>query len=358
MFNKSKKAFVEMQFNWIFIIIAGGVILLFFFSIVYKQKEVSDIKVTGTIKSDLRVILTGSKASTGTASLIAAPDLEISYDCQGYTIGRLSPIKPHAGFSPGLIKGYALMAWALDWNMPFRVTNFLYLTSPEIRYIIVNDATNFAEQLNETLPAKTIIQDKKRKILMNKEFVELGDLIDVEDKNNYKVRFVFFDQNPSGGLSDLDNMEDDDVTAISVYPTTGIDGYGEVEFFEKDGNNWGSAPKGTTYYVGKASLIGAVFTDDIETYDCNMKRAFKDLSIVSDVYLNRTKELVEFYRTYPDYACQAQVGRSITPLEGIKTEASSISNNFPVPVTQLSQAASELVTYNEQTQKLSCEEIY
>jgi len=355
MFNKSKKAFVETQFNWIFIIIAGGVILLFFFSIVYKQKDVSDIKVTGTIKSDLRVILTGSKASTGTASLIAAPNLEIYYDCQGYAIGRLSPIKPHAGFSPGLIKGYALMVWALDWNMPFRVTNFLYLTSPEIRYIIVNDGS-FAERLNETLPAKTIIQDKKKKILMNKEFVEVANLGSIEDKNNYRVRFVFFNQNPSGGLSDLDNMENEDVTAISVYPTTGIDGYGEVEFFEKDGNGW--VLKGTTNYIGKASLIGAVFTDNIETYNCNMQRAFKDLSIINEIYLNRTNELVKYYNGVPDYSCQAQVGLSITPLEGIKAEASSISSSFPASVTQLSLAASELITYNEETQKLSCEEIY
>ena len=78
---KSKKAFIETQFNWIFIIIAGGIILLFFFAVVNKQKDVSDIKIAGTIKSDLRSILTGSKVSTGTASLIDVGRLEMDYDC-------------------------------------------------------------------------------------------------------------------------------------------------------------------------------------------------------------------------------------------------------------------------------------
>ena len=357
MFNKSKKAFIETQFNWIFIVIAGGIILLFFFSIVYKQKDVSDIKVTGTIKSDLRVILTGSEVSTGTASLIDISNLEIKYDCQGYAIGKLNPIRPRASFSPGLIKGYALMAWALDWNVPFRVRNFLYITSPEVRYVIVNDGS-FAEKLNETLPPKTIIQEKKTKVLMNKEFVELVDLVNIENKNNYKVRFVFFNYDPSGteGLSDLSNMKDNDVTAINIKPASGIDGYGEIRFFEKDNDLW--SLKGTTYYIGKASLMGAIFTDEIESYNCNMKRAFKDLSIISDVYINRTKEMVEFYQDALDYSCQAQVELSISPLETIKAEAISISDNFPASVLQLSQAASELITYNEHTQKLSCEEIY
>lgn len=362
MFNKSKKAFIETQFNWIFIIIAGGFILLFFFSVVNKQKQVSDIKITETIKSDLRAILTGSKVSTGTASLIGTPDLEIKCDCQGYSIGKLSPIKQGAGFSPSLIKGYSLMAWALDWNMPFRVTNFLYLTSPQMRYIIVNDTDGFAEQLNATLPPKTIVQDKKTKILMNKEFV--SDLSNIQDKNNYKVRFVFFNHDPIGteGISNLDSMKDKDVTAVNIIPSSGFDSYGELRFFEKSNGIWSQVvPNPITHYIGKASLVGAVFTDDIEIYNCNMKRAFKDLSIISEIYINRTGVLAEFYGASFDVPCQTQIGVSIIPLETIRDNADSISNSFsmnPGLLGEMSQAVYNLINYNAQTQRLSCEEIY
>lgn len=358
MLIKSKKAFVEAQFNWIFIIIAGGMILLFFFSVVNKQKEVSDIKITGTIRSDLRAILTGSKVSTGTASLIDTSEIKLSYDCNGYSIGKLSPIRPKNSFSPSLIKGYGLMAWALDWNMPYRVTNFLYFTSNQIRYIIVDDSGNFAEQLNETFPPREIIQNEKVKILIDREFV--SDLGTVKDRNNYKVRFIFFNQDPLGGLLDLINMKDKDVTAIQISPgSSDLFGYGTIQFFEKSDNNWGTS-KGTSYYIGKASLIGAVFTDEIETYNCNMKRAFEDLSIVSSIYINRTKTLKDFYN-HIGSICGTPHGSALTPLNDIKSKADDLSLNFPYsidPVQELSQKALVLVSFNEGAQKLSCEEIY
>jgi hypothetical protein len=39
---------IEVHFNWIFILIAGAVIFVFFINIVNKQREFSDIRTSGT----------------------------------------------------------------------------------------------------------------------------------------------------------------------------------------------------------------------------------------------------------------------------------------------------------------------
>jgi len=59
-----KKGVIEVQFNWIFILIIGAIILFFFFSIVKTQKTVSEKKISTTVRRDIRAILTGAGVST------------------------------------------------------------------------------------------------------------------------------------------------------------------------------------------------------------------------------------------------------------------------------------------------------
>ncbi len=282
----SKKAAIEVQFNWIFIIIAGALILLFFISIVTKQKAISDTRISSTILVDLETILTGAKVSTGTVNLIKIPSSEIRFECNNYRIKDVNiPVRDKIIFSPDILKGVNLITWALDWNMPYWITNFLYVTSPEVRYIIVNDTgSDFAETIYDSwLPEE-----------IGKEFVNAG--ADVADKNNYRVKYVFVNQNPASlgdpMLNGIRRMDNEHVTAINISPDP-TRNKGMISFFEKSGSTW--QLKGTTPYLGRESLIGAIFSHDIEMYNCSMKKAFEKLAIVTDIYLNRSKELVEFY---------------------------------------------------------------
>jgi len=106
--------------------------------------------------------------------------------------------------------------------VPYRVTNFLYITSPDIRYIIVDDdigSYSLADELNRTLPPDYIEKRGKKRLFMNKELVDNTN--DLGDKNNYKVKFIFFD-NPSGGLS-----TGKDVSAINIKSDSSCSGSSE-----------------------------------------------------------------------------------------------------------------------------------
>ncbi len=86
MISSSKKASVEIQFNWIFILIAGGLILIFFFSIVMKQSEVSKSKIAASISVDMGSIFKGAQVGTDTEHLVDMPPVNLEFVCEdGYS---------------------------------------------------------------------------------------------------------------------------------------------------------------------------------------------------------------------------------------------------------------------------------
>ena len=367
---RKKKGQIDIQFNWVFMLIIGGVILLFFFGLILKQKDTTETKIAANIKEDLSSIMTGSSISTGTASLIEISEIEMEFDCEGYRIGSVSPIDPHISFSPNRMVGNELIVWSLDWNVPYRVANFLYITSPRIRYVIVDDAGYLAEELNETLPPGTIIKDDLEKPFFVKEIVKENELANIKDQNYDKIRFIFFGKGtniPDTMLDDLDK-DADDISAISINGNS-IDGFGNVYFFKKSklSNTWTPDPSASEYesfYLGQASLIGAIFTEDIETYECNMQNAFDHFSIVTMIYENKTNALVNYYKEKSDTSCQSSMVGASDTLEKMRLLAGEISETLysGTVYTLVSELYNDYILNfiddNDNIQRLSCAEIY
>ena len=310
---------IELHFNWIFVLIAGAVIFLFFMNIVDKQRAFSEKKTSATIITSLESILTGAKVSTGTVNIVDMPQTEITFECDKYSIGDIpKQTKVDVIFSPNLLKGKKLITWALDWNVPYRVTNFLYLTDPQIRYIIVNNTNNIGHKIDEELPKE-----------MNKEVISTTTI--VLDKNNYKVKFIFLGNANNNVLNDLQKMPDKDVTAINITDigtSTVIPNTGKINFLQKNGNKW--EIKSTTYYLKKESLFGAIFAEDIEMYNCVMKKAFKKLNLVTTIYLERSKELKNYYLSTNNYNCETLAhNKAVMSLEFMKDASERQANNFP-----------------------------
>jgi len=351
----SKRGSIEVSFNWIFILIAGAVIFAFFVNVIGKQKAISEVKTAGTIITNLDSILTGAQISTGTVNIVDLPRVDIGFECDRYFIGQTpKQTKSNVIFAPDLLKGKQLITWAVDWNLPYRVTNFLYLTDPQLRYVIVKDSggLGLADKLSEELPKE-----------MNKEVYDPDATAPANqfiDKNNYKVKFVFFDDPESdikynkNILDPIAYMPDSDVTAIFLdINTPTIPTIGEIKFYQKDGTTW-SSEAATTYYIKKEALFGAIFASDIDMYNCVMKKAFKKLNLVTKVYINRSKELAEFYS---GEACFDP--HRTNNLEAMEDKSNSEASNFPQgPLTGMQNSISEIKAQNQQAQLLTCALVY
>lgn len=352
-----KKAFVEIQFNWIFILVIGAIILTFFISIADKQKTVSEVKVSAKVRSDLRTIFTGARSSTATASLVDIADKDISYSCEGFSVNNLNPVLEGISFGPSRLEGYKIMVWSKDWSMPFRVGNILMIASPGIKYYIIGDSA-LAKELNRSLPPQYIARQNSRQLLLNKELV--SDSQAVKNEGHYRIRLIFINHKPQGseGLLTISTFEDVDVSALAISGTS-LDGPGELTFYQKQGRYWNLESK-TSYYLGKESAFAAVFADDYKAYNCNMQQLFTHMATVSEVYIQKTTMLQQSAQSTQDASCATQYTLGFDALQSLKQHAQTLAISFPDQgsITQMHQKAQELKARNEQAQRLSCSEVY
>lgn len=293
---RNSKGAVEIQFNWIFVIIVGSILLLFFYSIVKAQQKSSDTDIGYQTAVDLNTIFNSALESTGTLNIIKIPDTTIDFTCYEYWINNVNkPFNEKIVFSPNRLQGKRLMTWAVDWHAPFKITNFLFITNPEVRYIIMKPGTQFtsgddiAEEFYDLLPDE-----------LNHELGSEDALGAIHDKNDYKTRLVYFrgeSYNPESSdvpqiPNELRNNKDKTVTAI-VIAANSIQQTGEIYFFEKEGNllkYYTSFP-----FLMHETALGAMFAENEEVYECAVHRAFEKMQIVSKVYWQRTEIISKYY---------------------------------------------------------------
>jgi hypothetical protein len=201
----------------------------------------------------------------------------------------------------------------------------LYLTHPEVKYIIVNNAEGVGQKLYDDLPDE-----------INKELIENTEISSQKYTNNYRVRFIMFENSVSSLPSDFQDVEDDRISAINMPDLAGsssIQPYGTIEFVQKNGNSWTSPS--TTYYLKKESLFGAVFAANAEMYNCVMKKAFRKLELTSKIYLDRSRKLSEYYGIFGvnDLNCADPHSKAANYLEIVATAAESRTQDFPDSIT-------------------------
>ena len=203
-----KKAVIEVQFNWLFVLIIGAVILIMFSGIIIRQKNISETSKNVMMLNNLDAIFSGSEASKGTVNIVRIPETRIEFRCNRYSIGELSKqLGVMNVFPPSILEGDRLISMTLDFSMPYRITNLVYITSPKYRYIFIGG--NDAREMEIMMPNETF----------SGIFSTLGE---VRYDGEKKARLVFFDDFLSDGnslsfnLEDYARLSDNDVTALNV----------------------------------------------------------------------------------------------------------------------------------------------
>jgi len=301
----NKKGILAVQFNWILVLIIGGLILLLFIAIVQKQRQVSEEEIAGTIQTDLQAILTSSQVSTGTASIVEMPNKEIKFDCEGgmpgFKLGSQTPTRFPYAFAPDLIKSdrSAISIYAYDWSVPYRVTNFLYVTSPDIKYTLVEDLNNqdLLDSLEGLLPPRYISKDGQQKLFMNFANINYTNPLVLTDTNNYKVRIIYLTGSTTGQTINiaegLKNTKNKDISALAITlsqcdTSDPLDCYGNLIFYNYNGTGWSGTQSS---FVGKAAILAAIFSENKALYECGMNNSLKRLESISEVYKIKAENL-------------------------------------------------------------------
>ncbi|MFT4326124.1 MAG: hypothetical protein ACMXYK_01345 [Candidatus Woesearchaeota archaeon] len=141
------KAQVTEQFNWLFALIAGGFILLFFLFVGIQLKSASDARIAATVLQNFDAILTGSAANPNTLTTLDVPrSLRFDITCDFDRTSEL--IIPNARtridvsnklvFTPKELRGNQLFAYVLPIKMPFYIGNAVLMTDSSTIFYAYN----------------------------------------------------------------------------------------------------------------------------------------------------------------------------------------------------------------------------
>src|SRR3989338_10327302 len=157
----TRRGQIEMTFNWVYILIAGAVILLFFVGLVVRQQASSEQRLTVDVVESMQRIFTAASVSEKTKNFIdtsGLADYTFYFDCKegvgeyGIEGGTARVQIPHDPiFAPATFQTSLIITWSLPYEFPFKVMDLLFVTSKNTQYYVVGEGNGFAREfLNAT----------------------------------------------------------------------------------------------------------------------------------------------------------------------------------------------------------------
>ncbi len=354
---------IELQVNWIFILIAGAIILAFFFSVVQKQRALSEERLSITLSSQMDAVFAGAIESKGTtqASLVT-PRPGIAFSCNNvctcqYFIGKkATDFGDKLLFAPALIKGQNSIASAVEWKFPFRIANFLVLTSPAIKYFVIYDSSNqlsvqLFQRVSKMLPRE----------INQQTFPSVLAAYEVAPEGYEHTRFVFLGTSePDLGRLNPQFMEED-VSGVWI-----DEDFSKAIFYEKTDEGTLDFSRYPSLLAGDATAVAAVFAADHDMYNCVMRKAFDRFSIVAGVQAARAKALKTVMEAEDRIGCSSAYAAVGKEIEDDALKATVLKNSFPEGATpeeaealgNLISAQSRLQQQNKDLLQSSCPELY
>ncbi len=342
----------EVQFNWVFVLIAGAVILAFFFSIVLKQRAISEQRLELTLAGELDAITTSASVAKGAAQRISLPKAGLDFTCSDecsctFSVGSVTKdYRDKLIFAPSHIEGDTVVFWSLDWQIPFRATNLLFVTNDRIKYFFVHDDSAESEQLVGKV--KALLPEQA-----NSAFVTLSD-VDcrtnpncIKNENYIRVKFVFLNTDPAFGDLQLDDsFSDTELAAVHITPDA-------LTFFKRDSKTATTFTPASAYYAGDATLFAAIFSADEPMYRCNIQAASRRLGYVARIIQSRME-------TFRADAAIIERGCAYNPetIARVATVGDEQGTSLSSGLTELRGLSLTLNDENEALLRQSCPTLY
>lgn len=356
----SKKAIVEVQLKWIFVLIAGVIILSFFVGVAKWYMDSKEEEIANDVMFKLGTILSGAEVSSNTARQIEIPSMELGTRCDPDACspyGCTSAIefigtgaKPASTeidviFAPSVLETDIISAWTIEWQMPYKVTNFMYLAGPDYKYYLAYDDSDVdSERL-----AKRVFSKLTENKYVDFDLITDDEIPSVAYNDESLVKYVLF-FSPGATIDIHDSVADSgNWDVIFLDEET-------VMFSKVSGPDKIPDPSTEQPHLGLPGIIGAIFSEDEDMFSCNMKKAFLKLRTINSIYAKRTGLLHTSFigdgicEYYYDADVRNQfdaIENKISDLEVTAAEASSIDS-----------AAAIIEEYNHDAILRSCPRLY
>lgn len=273
----NKKGFAVM-FDWIFSLVAG--VLIFSF-LIYFAVQHTDLfgKVTArVVAEELDVLFSGYETTETKSVLDFGKEVELEFKCDNNK--QRFKINNREGknlwgkiiFAPEKIKNKKVNVATMSWDVPFRVANFIFLWNKQ--YSLAQEGyipdINFLDNFEKKRGVGILFNvDSSNSISLDPNNPN-NDIICPDFSSQYD-KIIYYDEDSSGNFK------------------------GYVCFEDEDGIRYRS------YFFGEAMMIGAMFVDNVENFECLKKIAIERLRIVNDIYEEKINKISDTSCTVGGY---------------------------------------------------------
>lgn len=288
MFFQNKKGVIEAQFNWIFILVVGAIILLFFVSLVSNQKKSADVTVSTKLLSNLESIAKGAALSVGTVYDIDMPPGQVlENNCQdAYLTFYQSSLQGinlqyNVLFSPKILSGAKLYTYSLYWQAPFVVTPLLYMTTDNVLFLVVENE-DFSDAVDKIYDEIPVMEIDNLKALVSIEELQMLLSTNFDAYTNLNIIFVGnFNESLFEGVPNSK-------ARVSVYDIfdsgsgMNFDNFFQINMYEyEDGSLQGP---NTASLFGFPLLMGVLFSESVADFECNVYKSLLRYELISEIY--------------------------------------------------------------------------
>lgn len=293
---------MESVFKYIFAMIAGAFILLFFVNFAMKyissEENVEAAELVSNFDNQLSIV---STSENGFKEHNLGLERDISFNRGRIVSGTAKKNSTNIVYSPKSLQGVKILLWTKKWVFPYAIDSFYYMSNDKYKYVAISDETS--QEFVDTLvkPKEGEISDSFKAVSFTfDKFQSQQSALSRSYSAFKKVRIAYFSDNPSKDtIKKLSSsMKNADVIVIKRADTNdGEWSAGTVSFGQEE-----------AIYVGLPMMIGAIFAEDFENYDFNLKRALGRFREVTGLYMKKAEFMQQRLPSCEGYTGSVGIG--------------------------------------------------
>ncbi|MDP3728179.1 MAG: hypothetical protein Q8R18_01865 [bacterium] len=300
------KAQMSSSFNYIFALIIGGIVFMFFVGFAYQYLNFAGSVSAAELVSSLNdefAAFSASDSAEKTLSFSQGASFRV-YEGKLMSEGQSKTID-HVIFAPFEVEGEDILLATKSLDIPYRIGNIFYIADGTTMYILVYDAST--EDVVQELQSSynSLPQNFPVEVVSTTQIASDLETLYELTASYEKVRFVFF--------SSSEDYAEDIAAVFSSYEilevSSSLEDYSSGEVLYPNGEG--------VVYIQYPLLIGAIVSGDAYSYNYNFQNVLEKLARVTGVYYDKTK-LVATRLPNCDYASIK------TALNNFKTAAGDV----------------------------------
>lgn len=244
-----------IHFNWIFVTIAGAIILIFFISFALQYKGLKDEQSAYESLAQIDDVLNALKSSSYSTTKSIDVPITIKFNCDNLEINKIHQKTDKFIFAPKEVSN-TFVTWSNPLPLPYKITNLYYIIGKTDKFYLIYDQ-NSAEFVNSLVQeAPTAIQSHLKPLPLDQASKTDGRIIYFTQATKDKIRVEILD-GESGTITIANDKK---------------------------------------YFFNKEMLYAAIFSDN---YHCQSQDLITYIKDSSKVYLNKANILKQ--QTNCDY---------------------------------------------------------